>query len=61
MYSPVVYEVADVLKTYVYRRGIQGMDFSYAGAVDFFNSAISLVLIIMANTLARRFSDTSLY
>ncbi len=61
MYSPVVYQVADVIKTYVYRRGIEGMDFSYAGAVDFFSSVVSVLLIWIANWASRRLSETSFF
>ncbi|HML45287.1 MAG TPA: ABC transporter permease subunit [Clostridia bacterium] len=38
MYTPSTYEVADVISTYVYRRGIEGGQFSFGAAVGLFNS-----------------------
>lgn len=61
MYSPLTYEVSDILKTYAYRRGIIGADFGYAGAVDLFNSVISLILVSIANYTSRKVSETSLF
>ena len=61
MYSPLTFEVADVLQTYVYRRGIIGADFGYAGAVDFFNSVIALIMVLSANYIAKRVSETSFF
>lgn len=61
MYEPSTYEVADVISTYVYRRGIEGGQFSFATAVGLFNSVINLVLLISVNTLSRRLSEVSLW
>jgi putative aldouronate transport system permease protein len=61
MYSPPVYEVADVISTYVYRRGIEGLDYSYGGAVSLFNSAISLLLLFIANRASRKVSGEGIW
>lgn len=61
MYNPLTYETADVIATYVYRRGIINRDFSYATAVGLLNSVIAFVLIYGANALSRRISDDSLW
>ena len=61
MYSPVTYEVADVISTYVYRRGIQEGEYGFATAVGFFNSVVNLVLLVACNRLARKLSETSLW
>jgi putative aldouronate transport system permease protein len=61
MYSPSTYSVADVLSTYVYRRGIVDMQFSYAGAVDLFNSVINLVLLLAVNRISRRRTGVGLF
>lgn len=53
--------VADVISTYVYRRGIQDADFSYATGVNLFQSLVSLVFVIATNTISRKFSETSLW
>ena len=54
MYNPGTYETADVISTYVYRRGILGMDYSYAAAVNLFNSAVNLCLLLAVNRAARK-------
>ena len=46
---------------YVYRRGIQGTDFSYAATVGLFNSVIALLLVIVANTISRKVSEESVW
>lgn len=61
LYKPLTYETADIISTYVYRRGLIDMDFSFATAVGLFQSVIGLVFIVSANKLARRFSETSLW
>lgn len=52
MYSVSVYDVADIIDTYVYRKGIQGSEFSYSTAIGLFNSVVSMVLMAIANKLA---------
>lgn len=61
MQNPVTYETSDVISTYVYRRGLSGMQFSYAAAVDLFSSVINLILLVLTNSFSRRFSETSLW
>jgi putative aldouronate transport system permease protein len=61
MYNPAIYETADVISTYVYRRGLIDAEYSFGAAVGLFNAAIGLVLIGITNALARRYSDTSLW
>lgn len=53
--------VADVISTYVYRKGITGADFSYATGVNLFQSLISLVFVTLTNAISRRCSETSLW
>lgn len=54
MYNPTVYNVADILDTYVYRTGLGQQNFSYASAVGLFNSLVSLVLVLSSNYAAKR-------
>jgi putative aldouronate transport system permease protein len=61
LYSPAVYDVADVISSYVYRQGIVQAQFSYSSAVGLFNSAINFVILLAANTASRRLSETSLF
>lgn len=61
MQNPAIYETADVISTYVYRRGIQGLDYSYATAIGLFNAAIAFILLISANNISRRLGQNSLW
>ena len=61
LYNPTTYKTADVISSFVYRKGLLDADYSYATAVSFFNSVINLILLVMANALSRRFTDTSLW
>jgi putative aldouronate transport system permease protein len=60
MYNPFTYETADVIGSFVYRRGLQMADFSYATAVGLFGSVISLILVLAANRVAKRVSEWTL-
>ncbi len=61
MQLPLTYEVSDVIGTYVYRRGLIHFEYSYGAAVGFFNSLINIILLIIANALAKRYTETSLW
>ncbi|MCS7460766.1 ABC transporter permease subunit [Paenibacillus doosanensis] len=61
MYNPSIYETADVISTFVYRKGLQDMNYSYSTAVGLFNSAINFTLLILANTISRKISENSLW
>lgn len=61
LYSPLTYETADVISTYVYRKGIQNMSYSYSTAVGLFNSVINFVMIIIANGMSQRLTKNSLW
>ena len=61
MYSPATFETADVISTYVYRMGLLQANWGFATAVGLFNSVINFVLIVGANAISRRVSETSLW
>jgi len=61
MYSPKIYDVSDVIGTYVYRRGIVGAEFSFSAAVNMFNSVVNFGLMITANALSRRYSEACIW
>ncbi len=61
LYSPATYETADVISSYVYRKGLLELNFSFGTAVGLFNSVINFALILMANTVSRRVNQTSLW
>jgi putative aldouronate transport system permease protein len=61
LYNPTIYETADIIQTFVYRRGILGQEYSYTTAVGLFNSVLNLVMLITFNKFMRKVSDTSLW
>lgn len=61
LYSPLTFDVADVISTFVYRKGLIDYNFSYSTAVGLFNSLINILLLVMANQLSRKVNETSLW
>jgi len=61
LYNPTIYETADIIQTFVFRRGIGAQDFSYAAAVDMFNAFLNLAMLVIFNKVMRRFAETSLW
>ena len=61
LYTPTTYEVADVISTYSYRRGIIDADYSYSTAVGLFNSIVNIVFLVSTNKLSKKFTETSLF
>ena len=57
LYNSNVYEVIDVFETLVYRSGIEGARYSYATAVQLFQNAVGLVVLVGANQIVRRYSE----
>ena len=54
--------VSELVSTYVYKRGLTGVpDQAYATAIGLFNSIINVVLLVIANTTSKRFSENSLW
>ena len=61
LYNGSTMETADIIATYVYRRGILQNSFSYATAVGLFQTVIGVVLLVMANKVSKKLSETSLW
>ncbi len=61
LYNPAVYSVGDVLSTYVYRVGLEGMQYSYSTAIGLFKNVIAFVLILTTNYISGKFSDYGLW
>ena len=54
LYNEGVYEVADVISTYVYRRGLIDTKYDYTTAIGLFQNVVSIVLVLSSNMIARR-------
>ena len=61
LYNPSTYETADVISSYVYRVGLLEFSWSYSAAVGLFNSVVNFILVIAANWVSRRVTETSLW
>lgn len=53
--------VSEIVGTYVYKTGILGADYGFSTAVSLFNNVVGLILVIVSNKLAKKFTDTSLF
>lgn len=61
LYNEGIYERADVISTYVYRMGIMNRQYSFSSAVGLFNSVVNFILVIGANQISKKVSETSLW
>ncbi|WP_078497583.1 ABC transporter permease [Paenibacillus selenitireducens] len=61
MLNPLVLPVGEVFDTYVYKQGILSGQTSYSIAVGLFKSIVGLVLVMLANRLAKKFGEEGLY
>ena len=59
--NPSNVEVAEVIGTFVYKRGMINADYAYGSAVGMFNSIISLLFVLMTNQIAKRVGETTLF
>ncbi|AFC29247.1 binding-protein-dependent transport system inner membrane component [Paenibacillus mucilaginosus 3016] len=61
LYSASIYETADVISTFVYRKGILEFNYGYSTAVGLFNSLINFGILLAANYLSKKVSQNSLW
>ncbi len=61
LYNAMTYETADIISTFVYRKGLLDADYSYSTAIGLFNSIINFTLLVLANGISRRVNETSLW
>lgn len=54
-------DVSEVISTLVYSQGILNSQFSYATAVDLFNSVVNLTLMLVVNSISKRVSEVGLW
>jgi len=59
--TPLTYETSEVISTFVYQRGLVYSEYSFSTAVSVFNSVINIMLLYIANTIARKLTETSLW
>lgn len=61
LYNPAIYSTADVISSYVYRKGIQDFSWSFSTAVGLFNSVINFFFLVITNWISRKVNDSSLW
>lgn len=61
LYSPIVYEKADIIDTFVFRLGMLNLQYSVSTAVGLFKSVISFLLITVSFTLAKKFANYQIF
>lgn len=61
LYNQTTYVTADVISSFVYRKGLQEYNWSYGTAVGIFNSIINIIFLLASNYLSRRLTETSLW
>ena len=61
LYSALVFSVADIIDTYVYRIGIQNADYSFSTAAGLFKSVIAFVMILIVNTVAKKTGNEGIW
>ena len=61
LYNETTYVTADVISSFVYRKGLIENDQSYATAVGLFNSVINFVIVAIVNKISGTLSETSLW
>ena len=61
LYDPLTYEVADVISTYVYRKGLLETDYGYSTAINLFNSVVNIILLLTANKLSKKAGQSGLF
>ncbi|WP_062049541.1 sugar ABC transporter permease [Bacillus sp. JCM 19034] len=59
--NPLNMSVSDVFDTYVYRAGVIGGQFSYTTAVGLFKSVVALIMVMAANTIAKKLGKEGVY
>jgi len=53
--------VSEIISTYVYRRGLVGGQYSFSTAVGLFNNVLNIIMLLIANAISRKISETSLF
>ena len=61
LYNSAVLSVADIIDTYVYRRGLTGMEYSFATTVGLFKNVIGFILVYITNKIARKIGGSTLW
>lgn len=61
--NPLNLTASEVISTYVYKIGLAGgvANFSYAAAIGLFNSLLGLIMLVVANRISKKLTQTSIF
>ena len=61
MQTPLNIDTAEIIATFVYKRGIENSNYSFSAAVGLFNNLVNITLLLIANQVSKKVSETSLF
>lgn len=61
LYNPAIYDTADVISSFVYRKGILEYNYSYSTAVGLFNSVVNFTLLVVVNNVSKKTTESALW
>lgn len=61
LYSPIVYQKSDIIDTFVYRIGIEQLQYSLSTAMGLFKSVVSLIFVTTSFYLAGKFANYKIF
>lgn len=61
LYNENIYETADIISSFVYRKGLIESNYSYSMAVSLVNSLVNFALVVLVNKISAKVSETSLW
>jgi putative aldouronate transport system permease protein len=61
MYNIAVYSVGDVMSTYMYRRGLEDMEYGAAAAMGLFKNLLAFAIVMASNAVAKRINEYGIW
>jgi putative aldouronate transport system permease protein len=61
LYNPTIYETADIISSFIYRRGLLNADYGFSTAVGAVNSIVNFLFVWLANRISKSLSENSLW
>ena len=52
---------SEIISTYVYKMGMQSMQYSLSTAIGLFNTVVNVIVLLAVNVIAKKFTDNSLF
>ena len=52
---------SEIISTYVYKMGMQSMQYSLSTAIGLFNTVVNVIVLLLVNLISKKFTDNSLF